>query len=247
MTDNGDNYWKDEVKELKRELKELRKELKYDIRRDVREAKRSARRARKAGYWPMCSTDFNFDHAFDFSESFGQYLESVLGSVFGSIDAAFSGVFEHGHGPRSRRERRKRRFRSIHFTDEQREQFIAKAPELCSLLADSSRLKLMELLESGPKYQSDLADDKIQGGTFKHHMQKLIDAGWVIQEKARGRYLITINGREALKFAEFLFTRSNPEFFDNNDEKKPVDRKPSTGADVDIIENENEDHSADEE
>lgn len=211
MSENNkdDTYWKDELRRLKDELRELKEEVKD---RDEDEDYPRPRRPRgKYKYRAASHPDdikLNFD--FDFDKSIGNYLESVMGSVAESLDTAFRGVFTTG----SRTTRgRKSRFRSKAFNEEQQERFFEETPELIGLLADSNRLKLLKKLESGPKYQSDLTDDKLQGGKFKHHMDKLQEAGWIIQEKARGRYLITISGREALKFAEFMFTRSNPDLF----------------------------------
>jgi hypothetical protein len=224
MSDNENNennkYWKDELRRLKDELRELKEEVKDRGDKDPFVPPRPRVRHFKHKTGRKRPKDFNFDFDFDFDSSLGGYLESVLGSVAESLDTAFRGVFTTG--PKSS-SGRKSRFKSPVFTKEQEDSFFEETPELIGLLADSNRLKLLKRLESGPKYQSDLTDDKLQGGKFKHHMDKLQEAGWIIQEKARGRYLITISGREALKFAEFMFTRSNPELFRQ--------KKPETGSD----------------
>ncbi|MHA2296712.1 MAG: ArsR/SmtB family transcription factor [Candidatus Hodarchaeales archaeon] len=232
--ENGNEYWKEEITRLKEELRGLKKEMRGGRRRARVSRPTSPPRPPRA---PRPPHPPNFE--FDFDKSLGNYLESVLGSVAEGLDSAFRGVF---HTKRSSRQRRGRRFGSTTFTEDQETEFYEKAPALVGLLADSNRLKLMKRLESGPKYQSDLVDDKLQGGTFKHHMSKLMDAGWVIQEKARGRYLIAISGREALKFAEFLFARSYPELFartaDEDEEKKPVDKKVRLKVEYDDEEDE---------
>ncbi|MHA1170184.1 MAG: hypothetical protein ACTSP4_12405 [Candidatus Hodarchaeales archaeon] len=249
--ENNDEYWKNELRRLKDELRELKKEVKGRDERDDYEMfprVRARKRYKKIKKHP---SGFAFD--FDFDHSFGNYLDSLMGSVAESLDSAFRGVFTTG--TRSSR-RRKGRFGSVSLTKEQEEKFFEETPELIGLLADGNRLKLLKRLESGPKYQSDLTDDKLQGGKFKHHMDKLLEAGWIIQEKARGRYLITISGREALKFAEFMFTRSNPDLFrhkraESDDDKVQDSESPSfvksredeidIETDIDIDDNDDDD------
>ncbi|MHA2297452.1 MAG: ArsR/SmtB family transcription factor [Candidatus Hodarchaeales archaeon] len=231
MSSNGDNYWKEELKDLKRQFKELRREIKHDVHdahREIRTAQRASRRYKRGKHGYFCGP--SIDIGLDFGDSLNDYIESILGSAFEGINTAFDGFFSYGHGTKSHH--RKSRFRGRRFSKVQQEQFFEKAPEILGLLSDSNRLKLLKRLESGPKYQSDLVDERIQGGTFKHHVSKLMDAGWIIQEKARGRYLITINGREALKFAEFLFTRMNPDLSKNDNENEL-----QKGNDADTIEN----------
>ncbi len=86
--------------------------------------------------------------------------------------------------------------------------FYETAPGIVSAISDARRLKLLKELEKQPLYQGDLSDKTdIKGGTFKHHMDGLIEAKYVHQEKTRGRYLITQLGMEALKLAEMLYRR----------------------------------------
>jgi hypothetical protein len=69
---------------------------------------------------------------------------------------------------------------------------------------------ILKELEKGPKYQKELSDiTSLRGGTFKHHMDRLLDEDvrFVTQEVVRGRYLLTTRGREALKLAEMQYMR----------------------------------------
>jgi len=101
--------------------------------------------------------------------------------------------------------------RSIRFhklSKEELEHFYEKAPDLTSALSDEKKLRLLKTLEDGPMYQKDLSEQTdIKGGTFKHHMDQLLEVQYVSQEAVRGRYLITQLGVEALKLAEMLFRR----------------------------------------
>lgn len=77
-----------------------------------------------------------------------------------------------------------------------------------SAISDSRRLKILKSLEQGPAYQSGLSEETgVKGGTFKHHMEALMNTRLVHQEATRGRYLITQLGVEALKLAEIIYKR----------------------------------------
>ncbi|MHA2503076.1 MAG: ArsR family transcriptional regulator [Candidatus Kariarchaeaceae archaeon] len=98
------------------------------------------------------------------------------------------------------------RFQSL--SEEELEKFYNIAPMLAGALSDEKKLKLLKFLEKGPMYQQDLSEStEIKGGTFKHHMDALLEAKFIVQERARGRYLITQLGVEAVKLAEMLFRR----------------------------------------
>jgi len=103
--------------------------------------------------------------------------------------------------------------------------FCQKTPLLLSALGDRSRLKILKTLEmEGPLYPTELSEiTRIRAGSFSHHMKVLKDedaqlgVSLITQEAKRGRYLIGVFGREALKFAEVLFVRQ---------EKQGGPRKP---------------------
>ena len=90
------------------------------------------------------------------------------------------------------------------------EEFYEIGATIVAAIGDSNRLRILKELERGPKYQKELSDiTSLRGGTFKHHMDRLLDreVKFVTQEVVRGRYLITTRGREALKLAEMQFRR----------------------------------------
>jgi DNA-binding transcriptional ArsR family regulator len=81
----------------------------------------------------------------------------------------------------------------------------AEAERLLAPLASAERIELLYLLADEPRYHQDLMDlSGLKPGTLPHHLKQLEEAGFVTQERVRGRYLITIPGRMALKLAEYL-------------------------------------------
>lgn len=80
-----------------------------------------------------------------------------------------------------------------------------EAQRLLAPLASEERIRLLYLLSDEPRYHQDLMElSGLKPGTLPHHLKQLEDAGYVTQERVRGRYLITIPGRMALKLAEYL-------------------------------------------
>ncbi len=80
-----------------------------------------------------------------------------------------------------------------------------EAERLLAPLASEERIRILYLLSDFPRYHQDLMElSGLKPGTLPHHLKQLEDAGYVTQERVRGRYLITIPGRMALKLAEYL-------------------------------------------
>ncbi|MFX1513925.1 MAG: ArsR family transcriptional regulator [Promethearchaeota archaeon] len=166
------------------------------------------------------TTSSSFDQLGQMIEN---YVEGILTSVQDSIEGALDGVLRFGcesDHQEARLQRKMERFaRKMEIkrnkflqkwgvTPEEYDNFFSEGAKLTGLLADKNRLKLLKLLETGPKYQKDLSDETgVAGGSFKHHMDQLREEGFVIQEAVRGRYLITQLGREALKLSEILWLR----------------------------------------
>ena len=72
---------------------------------------------------------------------------------------------------------------------------------LLSPLANEIRLKILKILSKGGRYYTQLEREiGLKGGHFHFHLDKLIEARYVIQEEEKGPYLITTNGLKALKF-----------------------------------------------
>jgi DNA-binding HxlR family transcriptional regulator len=78
-----------------------------------------------------------------------------------------------------------------------------KVAEVMSALSHEHRLKILDELMSGGKYTNELQEklSEITTSTLSSHLNVLEEAGLVVQEKVRGRYLITIPGRTAYKMA----------------------------------------------
>lgn len=80
---------------------------------------------------------------------------------------------------------------------------FAKTAEAMNALGHEHRLKILDQLMSGGKYINELQEklSDITTSTLSSHLNVLENAGLVVQEKMRGRYLITLPGRTAYKMA----------------------------------------------
>ena len=94
------------------------------------------------------------------------------------------------------------------------------AERLLAPLASAERIELLYLLADEPRYHQDLMElSGLKPGTLPHHLKQLEEAGYVTQERVRGRYLITIPGRMALKLAEYLHNQMISGIGKDSDEK----------------------------
>jgi DNA-binding HxlR family transcriptional regulator len=80
----------------------------------------------------------------------------------------------------------------------------SKVAGIMSALGQEHRLGVLSALMSGGKYINELQEKlpEITTSTLSSHLNILEEAGLVVQEKVRGRYLITIPGRTAYKMAK---------------------------------------------
>ena len=83
---------------------------------------------------------------------------------------------------------------------------LSKAANIMSALGQEHRLKILSELMTGGKYISDLQNalPEITTSTLSSHLDVLQEAGLVVQERVRGRYLITIPGRMAYKMSNMI-------------------------------------------
>ncbi len=83
---------------------------------------------------------------------------------------------------------------------------LNKAAYIMSALGQEYRLKILAELMTGGKYISDLQNilTEITASTLSSHLNILQEAGLVVQERVRGRYLITITGRMAYKMSGMI-------------------------------------------
>ena len=125
----------------------------------------------------------------------GDVMESVAEGIHGELERS---IFVGPEGVRIIRERGDK-FRG----EEEERVSLSKVAEIMSALGHEHRLRILKELMGGGRYINELQDklSEITASTLSSHLKVLEEAGLVVQEKVRGRYLITMPGRTAYKMA----------------------------------------------
>ena len=85
-----------------------------------------------------------------------------------------------------------------------------EASRVFAALGNEHRIAVLRELATGGMYASELEEKvPVAASTLSAHMKTLEDAGLVVQEAVRGRYLITLSGRRALKAARNFSRRAS--------------------------------------
>jgi DNA-binding HxlR family transcriptional regulator len=181
-----------EMKRLKEEMQTLKQQL-HDMNIEREKKPRGIH------------IDIN-DQLAGISDYVAEVMEGVNEGIRGELEKS---IFIHPHGGGvviSRNHERHRPPEHIEKPD------LAKAANIMSALGQEHRLKILSELMTGGKYISDLqtALPEITTSTLSSHLDVLQEAGLVVQERVRGRYLITIPGRIAYKMAAAVARQREP-------------------------------------
>ena len=171
---------REEIDELKAQLKGLSEQLKAEREEGEKEHRRDER-----GY------AVRVDLGDRISEYVNSVIEGVMNSIAGELDRS---VFIGPRGVRFNRPRPR----------EEAKVDPKKAADVMNGLAHENRIRVLEELSTGGLYASELQErlPEISASTLSSHLDILEKAGLIVQEKARGRYLITMPGRLAYRMAE---------------------------------------------
>jgi DNA-binding HxlR family transcriptional regulator len=169
--------FKEEMKKLREQIADLKSQLEAVTEREVR---------RGRGIYIDVG-----NHMRDYMED---VMESVAKGIHGELDKS---VFIGPRGVRICKHE------GLHPEENEHEVNFPKAAEAMSALGQEQRLRVLNELVSGGKYINELQEklSEITASTLSSHLKVLEEAGLVVQEKVRGRYLITMPGRTAYKMA----------------------------------------------
>ncbi len=231
-----------EFQEQQREYQHVQRELR-EKEREIREKEQSLRNQRKdySYTWDLDMDEDIKEVTSDLEVRLGEYTRSILASVGDSIKSSM-GIAIRSAGDigeemkvvgkemdKIGKEIGDKIAKEVHVSvgpkipEDKLEEFYEVGSTIVSAIGDPNRLRILKELEKSPKYQKELSDiTNLRGGTFKHHMDRLLDdqVKFVTQEVVRGRYLLTTRGREALKLTEIQFMRYLNEKKHKKKEKK---------------------------
>lgn len=199
-----------EAESLKEQIRRLQEQMK-DLREQVGRVTEKGTISRKEGEIDRVGEEIGKEmdelgRRLDVrGKELGKYISMVVGDVMRGVDKTLRKTIFVGPGGTYIRKGDK----EISISEEGEEPISPVPPEeahrLLSPLASAERIKLLYLLAESPRYHQDLMNESgLAPGTLPHHLKQLEEAGYITQERVRGRYLITIPGRMALKLAEYL-------------------------------------------
>ena len=134
-------------------------------------------------------------------QSISEYVNDVVGSVMSGISSEMEkSVFVDPTGAWFDRHVFRVQSRTLSAAEAQR------AAGLMSAMASEHRIRILTELLYGGRYAGELESvlKDISPSTISNHLKILQEAGLVVQEGDRGRYLVTLPGRIALKMATRL-------------------------------------------
>ncbi len=185
-----DSDLKDEVA-LAREMKRLKEEM-QTLKQELHDMNIEREKKRRGIH-----IDIN-DQLAGISDYVAEVMEGVNEGIRGELEKSIFIHPRHGGGiVIGRGHERHRPPEDIEKPD------LTKAANIMSALGQEHRLRILSELMTGGKYISDFqtALPEITASTLSSHLNVLQEAGLVVQERVRGRYLITIPGRIAYKMA----------------------------------------------
>ena len=135
------------------------------------------------------------------AQSLSDYANDVVDSVMSGISSEIEkSVFVDPTGAWFDRHIARVQSRALNPSEAKR------AASLMSAMASEHRIRIMTELLYGGRYAGELEGvlKDISPSTISNHLKILQESGLVVQESDRGRYLITLPGRIALKMATRL-------------------------------------------
>ena len=224
MNDNVDDIRRelDEVRklkeELRREVEETRRERKETLLRDrerleqERERRRSRspkpprppRRARRVK--PVRDIDIDIsgitDSLEDMMEGLGKSIEMSMKDVEGIGKSIRIPGIHVRRAARTGSKRRKLRKSDIERIPPER---VAK---IVAPLGSEERLRILQFLKEGGKTFNEIEIFTTKtGSSLTHHLNPLVEAGYVVKGEVRGTYYLTVEGRLAYRLAQWLTHR----------------------------------------
>ncbi len=151
---------------------------------------------------------------YDLENVVEDFVTSLLSSIASSVGYGARLVLDVGH-PKTRQKKDEDRWSKVwkelshqNISEDELEDFFESMAQVSGVLNDKHRIRLLKALERHPCYYDELSElTGLKGGQFRHHMSILKDNHLVVQERYRGRYILTPFGRSLLKLLEVLYMR----------------------------------------
>ena len=208
---------RDEVRQLREQLARIAKQLEDEpVRPNVEEPQEGEHEPEEI---PIEEAPFDFDEEEKRSERNSRYgrmygrawrptepFDEKLGEYIGEF---VSDIMENVNSELEQTiflDRRGKRERPTIMSDRN----VKRTAAIMSAMGNEHRITILRELSWGGMYSSDLQEvlNEISPSTLSSHLDVLEQVGLIHQEKRRGRYLITMAGRIAIKMAAQIAKRA---------------------------------------
>jgi DNA-binding transcriptional ArsR family regulator len=205
---------RDEIENLREERREIEKRRRRMIEkeRNLRKLESKSRHARLSKFPEppehvrVPKIELNLEDMTDsleeMMEGLGEQIEESLKGLSG-IEASIRlpGVYT-----RQRKSRKRKKDRELENISPER------VAEVISPLSSVERLRILEFLKTGAATFNEIEQHIGKtGSSLTHHLNPLIDAGYVLKGEVRGTYHATVQGILAYRLAKWLTSRVEKE------------------------------------
>ena len=197
------------IDELKKELDDVRK-LKEDLKAEISEIRNSSKKKSRTIQFTPPEIDLS-----TLSESLDEMMREVSIQINDSLKGVKSKV------------KYKKRVKDVDYRDVETIP-PERVARIISPLGSEERLFILDLLKQGSQTFNGLEQYTGKtGSSLTHHLNPLLNAGYIIKGEVRGTYYITVEGRLAYRLAQWLTDqvenerlkfRSEPDQAQNHDE-----------------------------
>ena len=175
------------VDELRKELDEVRK-LKEDLKAEISEIRSSSNKKH--------SKTINITPPEIDLSGLSESLDEMMREVSLQINDSLKGV--------KSRVKYKKRVKDVDYSDVETIP-PERVARIISPLGSEERLFILDLLKQGSQTFNGLEQYTGKtGSSLTHHLNPLLNAGYVIKGEVRGTYYITVEGRLAYRLAQWL-------------------------------------------
>ncbi len=207
----------DDLDKIREELEEVRK-LKEELRREVDEVRRDkeeTQQRRADVHRPpkpprpprvprvprLARLNLDFEGLTDSLETMMDGLGDQIEMSLKSVEGLKIPGIRIQKGRRRTKKRRKHQAMIESIAPERVAKIVAP-------LGSEERLRLLDFLKAGGKSFNDIENHTGKtGSSLTHHLNPLVEAGYVVKGEVRGTYYVTVEGRLAYRLAQWLTHR----------------------------------------
>ena len=201
-------YDEEELRDLRKELEEVR-QLKENLKAEIAGLHRESspprsRRPKRRVHIEAPVIDLS-----GLTES----LETLMEDIGEQIEDSLGNLHEAKERIREKRVFRARRRDRPRTRDSQVEAIPPeRVAKYIGPLSGEERLRILDYLKSGGKTFNELEQHTGRtGSSLTHHLNPLVNAGYVIKGEVRGTYYVTVEGRLAYRLSQWLTSRLESE------------------------------------